>query len=211
MGIIKATMQAISGGLSDQYLEKIVPYDMGAQTVFTYGVVENSGDNKKRTDNVISNGSKIQVYDNQMMLLVDGGKVVDYTAEPGLYEVSNSSMPSLFNGQFGDSLKEAFNRVRFGGGTPQKQEVFYINLQEIKEIKFGTRIQLIILTTCTMQNYSYVHMVHILLRLLIRFSSTQRLFQETAERLRLLISMNSIFQNFLELCRLQSIRCLLTE
>ena len=75
MGIIKATMQAISGGFSDQYLEKIVPYDMGAQTVFTYGVVENSGDNKKRTDNVISNGSKIQVYDNQMMLLVDGGKV----------------------------------------------------------------------------------------------------------------------------------------
>ncbi|MDY2588767.1 MAG: SPFH domain-containing protein [Agathobacter sp.] len=139
MGIIKATMQAISGGFSDQYLEKIVPYDMGAQTVFTYGVVENSGDNKKRTDNVISNGSKIQVYDNQMMLLVDGGKVVDYTAEPGLYEVSNSSMPSLFNGQFGDSLKEAFNRVRFGGGTPQKQEVFYINLQEIKDIKFGTR------------------------------------------------------------------------
>ena len=139
MGIIRAAMQAVSGGFSDQYLEKIVPYDMGDQTVFTYGVTENAKDNKKGTANIISNGSKIQVYDNQMMILVDGGKIVDYTAEPGLYEVSNSSMPSLFNGQFGDSLKEAFERVKFGGGTPLKQEVFYINLQEIKGIKFGTR------------------------------------------------------------------------
>jgi len=45
------------------------------------------------------------------MILVDGGKIVDYTAEPGYYKVSNSSMPSLFNGQFGDSLKETFDRV----------------------------------------------------------------------------------------------------
>ena len=49
-------------------------------------------------------------------------------------------MPSLFNGQFGESVKETFNRVRFGGGTPQKQQVFYVNLQEIKGIKFGTRM-----------------------------------------------------------------------
>ena len=48
-------------------------------------------------------------------------------------------MPSLFNGQFGDSLKETFDRVRFGGQTPQSQKVYYINLQEIKGIKFGTR------------------------------------------------------------------------
>ena len=73
------------------------------------------------------------------MILVDGGKIVDYTAEPGYYKVSNSSMPSLFNGQFGDSLKETFDRVRFGGQTPQSQKVYYINLQEIKGIKFGTR------------------------------------------------------------------------
>ena len=81
----------------------------------------------------------IHVYDNQMMLLVDGGKVVDYTAEPGYYTVNNSAMPSLFNGEFGESLKEAFNRIKFGGETPVTQKVFYINLQEVKGIKFGTR------------------------------------------------------------------------
>jgi membrane protease subunit (stomatin/prohibitin family) len=81
----------------------------------------------------------IRVYDNQFMLLVDGGKVVDYTAEPGYYKVDNSSSPSLLNGEFGDTLKDTFNRIRFGGETPRQQKVYYINLQEIKGIKFGTR------------------------------------------------------------------------
>ena len=53
--------------------------------------------------------------------------------------MQNSSLPSLFNGQFGDALKESFNRVRYGGQTPYAQKVYYINLQEIKGIKFGTR------------------------------------------------------------------------
>jgi membrane protease subunit (stomatin/prohibitin family) len=48
-------------------------------------------------------------------------------------------MPSLFNGQFGEALKESFARIKFGGETPLAQKVFFINLQEIKGIKFGTR------------------------------------------------------------------------
>ncbi|MBO5258920.1 MAG: SPFH domain-containing protein [Agathobacter sp.] len=139
MGIFKALGSLVSGGLADQWLEVIEPDDMGDHTVFTQGVKKRTGNNKKGTDNIISNGSVIHVYDNQFMLLVDGGKIVDYTAEPGYYKVDNSSMPSLFNGQFGDSLKEAFDRFRFGGETPREQKVYYINLQEIKGIKFGTR------------------------------------------------------------------------
>ena len=140
MGILRATGQAIGGGFADAWLETIEPDNMGEHTVFTKGVLYNRGQNKKGTQDTVSNGSIIHVYDNQFMMLVDGGKVVDYTAEPGYYKVDNSSMPSLFNGQFGESIKETFNRVRFGGGTPQKQQVFYVNLQEIKGIKFGTRM-----------------------------------------------------------------------
>ncbi len=139
MGIIKAIGQAISGGLADQWLEVIEPDNMGDQTVFTSGVKVRKGQNTKGSDNNVSNGSMIRVYDNQFMLLVDGGKVVDYTAEPGYYKVDNSSSPSLFNGEFGDTLKDAFNRVKYGGGNPRDQKVYYINLQEIKGIKFGTR------------------------------------------------------------------------
>ena len=139
MGIIRAVASAIGGGFADAWQEVIEPENMGDQTVYTRGVLVNRGENRKGSNNIISNGSIVRVYDNQFMILVDGGKIVDYTAEPGYYQVSNSSMPSLFNGQFGDWLKEAFTRVKFGGQTPQEQKVYYINLQEIKGIKFGTR------------------------------------------------------------------------
>lgn len=139
MGIIRAAGKAIGGGLADQWLEVIEPGDMGDQTVFAAGRRIRRGENVKGTDGTVSNGSVIHVYPNQFMMLVDGGKVVDYTAEEGYYKVEQSSMPSLFNGQFGDALKESFDRIRYGGQTPKAQKVFYINLQEIKGIKFGTR------------------------------------------------------------------------
>ena len=141
MGIIKAVTSAMGAAFGDQWLEVVEPDDMGDQTVFVRGVQvrKGRGSNLKGSGDTISNGSVIHVYPNQFMMLVDGGRVVDYTAEEGYYTVNNSSMPSLFNGQFGDTLTESFNRIRFGGVTPGVQKVFYVNLQEIKGIKFGTR------------------------------------------------------------------------
>ncbi len=139
MGIIKAVTTAAKVGLADQWLEVLEPGNMGDQTVFASGVKVRKSSNTRASENTVSNGSVIHVYPGQFMMLVDGGKVVDYTAEEGYYTVNNSSMPSLFNGEFGETLKESFDRVRFGGATPRAQKVFYINLQEIKGIKFGTR------------------------------------------------------------------------
>ncbi len=139
MGIIKAAVGAVGGALADQWLEVIEPGTMSDTTVFCEGVMTRRGQNTKGTQYVVTNGSTIHVYPNQFMMLVDGGKVVDYTAEEGYYTVNSSSSPSLFNGQFGDALKESFDRIRYGGVTPKMQRVFFINLQEIKGIKFGTR------------------------------------------------------------------------
>lgn len=142
MGIIKAFFDSVGGNLADQWLEVIEADNMSDTTVFTSGVAVRTGkrnNNKKGSEGYISDGSVIHVYDNQFMLLVDGGKVVDYTAEPGYYKVDTKSAPSLFNGQFGDSLKEMFSRIKFGGVPSGKQKAYYINLQEIKGIKFGTR------------------------------------------------------------------------
>ena len=142
MGIIKAFVGAMGGALGDQWQEVFEADAMSDSTVFAKGVKVRANDkrnsNKKGTEDIVSNGSIIHVYPNQFMLLVDGGKIVDYTAEEGYYKVEHSSAPSLFNGQFGDTLKEAFGRVRYAGVPSQKQQVFYINLQEIKGIKFGT-------------------------------------------------------------------------
>lgn len=142
MGIIKAVTGAIGGGLADQWLEVYEPASMDDTTVFAPGVKVHRDSkrtsNTKATSDTISNGSVIHVYDGQIMMLTDGGKVVDYTAEPGYYKVENASLPSMFGGAFKDSVKESFNRVRYGGITPTAQRVFYLNTQEIKGLKFGT-------------------------------------------------------------------------
>ena len=139
MGIIKAVLGSVKGTLADQWLEVIEAADMGDDTVFCEGIKVRKGENVKGSDGTVSNGSVIHVYANQFMMLVDGGKVVDYTAEEGYYKVDDSSMPSLFNGEFKDALKDSFERIKFGGVTPKKQKVFFVNLQEIKGLKFGTR------------------------------------------------------------------------
>ncbi len=144
MGLIKALVGSVGGGLADTWLEVIEPANMGEHTVCTPGVQVRKGErssNTKGTTDVISNGSIIHVYDNQAMLLVDGGKMVGYTDEPGYYKVDNSAQPSIFSGhgEIGKSIKETFARFKYGGSNPTTQKVFFINLQEIKGNRFGTR------------------------------------------------------------------------
>lgn len=139
MGLISAAVSSVLGVLSDSWKEVIEPDDMSDSTLLVKGVAVKKGSNKKGTDNYVSNGSVIHVYPNTLMLLMDGGKIVDYSAQEGYYEVNNSSAPSIFNGELKDSVKETWKRFQFGGVPSQKQYVYYINTAEIKGIKFGTR------------------------------------------------------------------------
>ncbi len=139
MGIIKAAAASVKGVLSDSWKEVIEPDNMTDSTLAVKGIAVRNGANTKSTDGYVTNGSIIHVYPNTIMLLMDGGKIVDYSAEEGYYEVNNSSAPSLFNGDLSGALKDTWKRFQFGGVPSQKQSVYYINTAEIKGIKFGTR------------------------------------------------------------------------
>ncbi len=108
MGIIKAATSTIGGGLADQWLEVIEPDNMSDSTVMTKGVKvrrnDKRGANRKGTEDVITDGSVIHVYPNMMMLLVDGGRIIDYTAEEGYYTVKNELAPSMLNGSLKDAI-----------------------------------------------------------------------------------------------------------
>ncbi|NLW52441.1 MAG: virion core protein [Tissierellia bacterium] len=146
MGIIRASIDAVRRTAADQWIEKIVPSDTSEGIMATPGVRDRADSsqtqNTKGTAGVISNGSYIEVPENYFMLLVDNGKIVDFTSEPGMYVVDDSSAPSIFAGNLKEDVKaiimDTWNRIKFGGTTPQRQSVMYINLQEIKDIKFGT-------------------------------------------------------------------------
>ena len=139
MGLIKAAVSSVRGVFGDSWKEVIEPGNMTADTLLSMGVAAKKGSNTKGTQNYITNGSIIHVYPNTVMLLIDGGRIVDYCAEEGYYEVNNSSAPSLLSGDFGAALADTWRRFQFGGTPSQKQYVCYVNTSEIKGIKFGTR------------------------------------------------------------------------
>ena len=199
MGIVRAFAGAIDGGLADQWQEVIESGDMGDTTVMTPGVRVRRNDrrngNVKGTDMTVSNGSVIHVHPNQLMMLADGGKIIDYTAEPGYYKVSQSTSPSLFNGDFADSLAEAFGRIKFSGVPSKKQSVYYINLQEIKGIKFGTAIRSITSTTSIMPNCSCGRTEATRSKLRIRSPFLRKRFRVTAAKWTYKILTGNIYPN----------------
>ena len=144
MGLIKAGIGAIGGVLADQWKEYFQCDAIPADVLAVRGQKHTSSrsSNTKGNDNVISDGSGISVADGQCMIIVEGGKVVEFCAEPGIFTYRNNIAPSLFTGKLGDSIKETFKligkRFTYGGDVGNDQRVYYFNTKEITGNKFGT-------------------------------------------------------------------------
>ena len=129
MGLIKAAVGAVGGTLADQWEDLIKCEDMGNDTLMV----------KKTTKSgQISKNSRIIVAPGQVAVIYDSGSILDATAEEGTYTFDASSSPSFFAGQFGDVFKEMWQRFTYGGTPAKEQAIFYFNVKEIKDNKFGT-------------------------------------------------------------------------
>ncbi len=144
MGLIKAGIGALGGVLADQWKEFFYCDSLENDVLMVKGQKRIGGrsSNTKGSDNVISNGSGIAVADGQCMIIVEQGKVVEVCAEPGEFTYDSSTEPSIFAGKLGDSIKETFKligkRFTYGGDTGKDQRVYYFNMKEIMDNKFGT-------------------------------------------------------------------------
>ena len=146
MGLIAAGLNAIGGTLASQWKEYFYADALPDNVLVTKAAKKTKGrfgGSRFEDDNVISNGSVIAVADGQCMLIVDQGKVVDFSAEPGEYVFDQSSEPSLFYGALDGEkaralLKAAFDRFSFGGQAGKDQRVYYFNTREILGNKYGT-------------------------------------------------------------------------
>ena len=129
MGLIKSAFTSINSTLHDQWEEYITCDSLDNDTLVV----------KKTTENgIISNKSRIQVAPGQVALIFDSGKILDATAEEGIYTFDSSSSPSLFAGQFGGMFKEMWERFKYNGAPSKEQAVFYVNTKEIIDNKFGS-------------------------------------------------------------------------
>ncbi|HCB65610.1 MAG TPA: virion core protein (lumpy skin disease virus), partial [Ruminococcaceae bacterium] len=144
MGLIKAALGSAGGVLAEQWKEFFYCDALPADVLMRKGHKRVSGrsSNTKGKENIITNGSVIAVADGQCMLIVDQGKIVDLCAEPGEYVYDMSTEPSVFYGDLGKSIQDVFanigKRFTFGGEPPKDQRIYYINIKEILNNKFGT-------------------------------------------------------------------------
>lgn len=146
MGLI-SLLSTIGGSISstvkDQYLEFFTCDALGQNVLVRRGAAKIVKGNNKGSADIISNGAKIAVPSNTACILVNNGQVVDCVMEEGMYEWNSSTEPSILaDKHFGTNLKnmvkETWERMKFGGEVAQQQRIFFINLMEIRDQKFGT-------------------------------------------------------------------------
>lgn len=129
MGLIKAAISAVGGTFKDQWKDLISCEDMGNDILMV---------KKTTSTGQISKDSRIIVAPGQVAVIYDSGAILDATAEEGTYTFDQSSSPTFFAGQFGDVFKEMWQRFTYGGARNKEQAIFFFNVKEIKDNKFGT-------------------------------------------------------------------------
>ena len=150
MGFIKAFAGALTGTFADQWKDFYVPMESAPATAGVIpGVMQGTnagrGSNIKGSENVITNGSKIIVPDGYAMVTVLDGAVTGIVTEPGGFEFSSddkNSQSVFAEGGIGSAVAQAWDRFKFGGRPGAEQTIFYVNLKEIPNNRFGTQSEI---------------------------------------------------------------------
>lgn len=151
MGFIKAFTGAIGGTFADQWQDFYMPrQDVTATAALFQAVPQGQnagrGENYKGSENIISNGSKIIVPEGTALITMQDGAITGIIAEPGgfIYSSEDPNSQSMFAGDgiFGQTIKQTWERVKFGGQPGAQQLAFYVNLKEIPNNRFGTQSEI---------------------------------------------------------------------
>ena len=142
MGLIRAVLGSGINAIHDMWEDFIYCDALDNDTLIKKGHAKHSGGASAfADDNVITEGSKIVVNNGQVMLVVENGRIIDFTCEPGGYEFSSKVAPSAFTGNFGQGIKVTFKqmveRFQWGGIKGSDQRAYFINAKEILNNKFG--------------------------------------------------------------------------
>lgn len=144
MGIVRALSGAIGGTFADQWKEIITAGAFDEYTVVVPGILQQTnagrGTNFNGSDGVISNGSKIFVPEGTAAFVFSQSGIELVITEPGGYEYENGQA-TVFDGDTAAEaiLTEALDRIGFGGQTSDQKRISFVNLREIRGLKFGTR------------------------------------------------------------------------
>ena len=131
MAVIKAFAGALGGTFADLWRDIITAGPFTEHTVVVPGIPRGSnndrGSNEYGSEGIITNGSRIYVPENTAAFIFSETGIENVITESGGYEYRNGEQSVLA----GDGIGSFFNQVAF------------VNLREIRGIKFGTSAPLV--------------------------------------------------------------------
>lgn len=148
MGFIQAVKGAISGIFADQWLDFYGPKQNVSATAGLFPGVQLGKDNErnantKGNENIITNGTKVIVPEGTALVTIQDGAVTNIIAEPGAYEFKSDDVnsKSIFagDGLISSIITSSFEKFKYGGIPAAEQLLFYVNLKEIPNNRFGTQ------------------------------------------------------------------------
>lgn len=147
MGIVRVTYDSFRSTLADQWRDIITAGEFKEHTLVGPGLRREStrgyGANRG-LENVLTNGSLIFVPENTVAFVFSQAGIEQVIAQPGGYEYQNGQA-TIFDpdtrtrrgirGVIGDQMRQ---RISFAGNVSDENLVAFVNMREIRGIKFGT-------------------------------------------------------------------------
>ena len=148
MGIVDSMFDAFGGMLEDQWKDVVTAGAFDEHTLVAPGVrqnMDNGRGNNHGAQNILTNGSMIYVPENTAAFVFSQAGIEQIITTPGGYEYRNGQA-TVFDAKdraetgLGKTLLgQAAERFTFGGMSPDDKRVAFVNLREIRGIRFGTR------------------------------------------------------------------------
>lgn len=148
MGIFDAAFDSIGGVLADQWKDIVTAPAFDEHTVVAPGIRKNSQNGRganRGAEDILSNGSLIFVPEGTASFVFSQAGIEQVITTPGSFEYRDGQA-SLFDEQDRREkgigrilLDEAAERVGFSGMSADEKRVAFVNLHEIRGLRFGTR------------------------------------------------------------------------
>lgn len=148
MGIIDAALDSVGGMLADQWKDVITAGPFDEHAIVVPGVrksSQNGRGNNRGAEEILSNGSVIFVPENTAAFVFSQSGIEQVITTPGGHEYRNGEA-TLFDAQDRSEkgigkilLSQAADRIGFSGMSAEEKRVAFVNLREVRGLKFGTR------------------------------------------------------------------------
>lgn len=148
MGILDSAFDSVGGMLSDQWKDVVTAGPFDERTLVAPGVRKRSQNGRGAnlgSEDILSNGSIIFVPENTAAFVFSQAGIEQVITEPGGYEYRNGEA-TVFDERdraekgIGSILFDnAADRFGFSGMSSEEKRVAFVNLREMRGVRFGTR------------------------------------------------------------------------